>query len=469
VAQEPTLQFDGWTVNRLSGELSREGRGARLPQQPLRILVELFDHAGAVVTREQLVKALWPAGVVDFDNGLNVAVRKLRVALDDVGDTPRYIETLPRVGYRFIGKPGDAPVAPAAPAAMKKPLARIALVCSLVVLAVGLGLSAWLWSGTKQTRHVPSERAQELYLAGLQLRSRRDLDVGHLSIDKFEQALREDPNYPEAWGAYGEGISVAVIRQTMTPAEGVPKARAAAERSIALAPDLPNGHTLLGQIHMDYDKDFAAAKREFDRALQLNDQSSLTWHHMAMWHGQQGNLDAAFAAIRRARELEPTRPVFAMNFGLLLYEARRFDEAIAIEKTLLEMNPKYDQARSVLVRSLLASGDPEEALAQAQNNVGDGPNQGDLGMVYAKLGRRDDALREIALLDERARRGFAVAYEQAQIFAGLGDLDQACAALERGIVDRSLLVNWMRLEPRLDPLRGSKCYQDADRKLYGTR
>ena len=102
---ETGLEFDGWTVDRVSGEISRDGRASRLPQQPLRILVELFDHAGEVVTRDQLVKVLWPAGIVDFDNGLNVAMRKLRVALDDVGDTPRYIETLPSVGYRFIGRP----------------------------------------------------------------------------------------------------------------------------------------------------------------------------------------------------------------------------------------------------------------------------------------------------------------------------------------------------------------------------
>src|SRR6478609_11680555 len=102
------MEFDGWKIDRISGEISRGDHAARLPQQPLRILIELFDHAGSVVTREQLVKALWPAGIVDFDNGLNVAMRKLRVALDDTAETPRYVETLPRVGYRFIGKPGDA-------------------------------------------------------------------------------------------------------------------------------------------------------------------------------------------------------------------------------------------------------------------------------------------------------------------------------------------------------------------------
>src|SRR3982751_374757 len=98
MAAETDLRFDGWRVNRVSGEMERAGSAVRLPQQPLRLLIELFDHAGEIVSREQLVKVLWPQGVVDFDNGLNVAMRKLRVALEDTGETPRYIETLPRVG-----------------------------------------------------------------------------------------------------------------------------------------------------------------------------------------------------------------------------------------------------------------------------------------------------------------------------------------------------------------------------------
>lgn len=114
------IQFDGWSLDTRSGELKHGGTSASLSEQPLRILVELASHAGEVVTREQLIHRLWPQGVVDFDAGLNTAVRKLRVALDDVGDEPRYIETLPRRGYRFIGKldtcespqaePIDAPV-----------------------------------------------------------------------------------------------------------------------------------------------------------------------------------------------------------------------------------------------------------------------------------------------------------------------------------------------------------------------
>lgn len=69
----------------------------------MQVLRELIAHAGSVVTREQLIALLWPKGVVDFDTGLNTVIRKLRNALGDTSETPRYIETLPRRGYRFIG------------------------------------------------------------------------------------------------------------------------------------------------------------------------------------------------------------------------------------------------------------------------------------------------------------------------------------------------------------------------------
>jgi TolB-like protein/DNA-binding winged helix-turn-helix (wHTH) protein len=94
-----------------SGEISRDGNTHRLQDQPLQILDELVQHPGEVVTREQLISRLWPTGVVEFDTGLNSAMRKLRIALGDDAETPRYIETLPRKGYRFIARiEDDAPI-----------------------------------------------------------------------------------------------------------------------------------------------------------------------------------------------------------------------------------------------------------------------------------------------------------------------------------------------------------------------
>jgi DNA-binding winged helix-turn-helix (wHTH) protein len=95
------IRFDGWVRHLDSGDLAKDGSRIRLQEQPLQIPEELLRNPGELVTREQLIARLWPKGVVDFDTGLNSAVRKLRIALQDDVETPRYIETVPRKGYRF--------------------------------------------------------------------------------------------------------------------------------------------------------------------------------------------------------------------------------------------------------------------------------------------------------------------------------------------------------------------------------
>ena len=98
------IRFDDFEVNLRSRELRKKGVPISLQEQPFRILEILVAAAGNVVTREELAAALWPAGTfVEFDRGLNTAVNKLRVALGDSAEEPRFIETVGRRGYRFIG------------------------------------------------------------------------------------------------------------------------------------------------------------------------------------------------------------------------------------------------------------------------------------------------------------------------------------------------------------------------------
>ncbi len=107
------LCFGSFEVDLASGELRRQGRKIGLQDQPFRLLALLLERAGEVVTREELRDKLWPADTfVDFDHSLNTAVRKLREALGDSAETPRYVETLARRGYRFV-----APVAERGPTA----------------------------------------------------------------------------------------------------------------------------------------------------------------------------------------------------------------------------------------------------------------------------------------------------------------------------------------------------------------
>jgi DNA-binding winged helix-turn-helix (wHTH) protein/tetratricopeptide (TPR) repeat protein len=482
VNDKAELRFDGWTVNRISGEMTKDGQATRLPQQPLRVLLELYDNAGAIVTREQLVKTLWPTGIVDFDNGLNVAVRRLRLALDDVGEAPKYIETLPKVGYRFVVPVTVAPEAPRPSHPSRD--GRLTLAISFGVIAAAIG-AVWWWSTeqpvvdsgaarsqptspktTVTPKHVPSVRAREFYLEGLNQRSRRDINASQLAMESFQAAIREDPNYAEAWAAFASVNSGMVIRHMVPYAEGIPTALVAAKRAIELDDTLSQGHIALAAILLDHERDFAASRVVLERARALNDQSSRLWHFYAMWHAHQGHVDAALADIRKARELEPGVLLYQSNYAMILYNARRYEDVIAYLTPILEANPNFVQARSVLANALMATGD----LAGAERQLALRPSpdfyQAERGYLAAKQGRRDLAQREIARLDEMARNGFGTGYAIATIYTGLGDLDRGCEYLARGVDDHSILLAWMRLDPRMDPLRGRQCFADVEKRVY---
>lgn len=142
------ISFGVYEVDRESGELRKSGRRVPLQDQPFRILTRLLDQPGRLVTRDELRTELWPAETfVDFDQGLNAAVRRLRDALGDTAESPRYIETLPRRGYRFIA-PVNAP--DSAPVPHRRAMLYIALLASagLALLAMVFALLVLWWPGS---------------------------------------------------------------------------------------------------------------------------------------------------------------------------------------------------------------------------------------------------------------------------------------------------------------------------------
>src|SRR6266436_10416158 len=113
-ARNHRTRFGAFEVDLRSGEVHKHGIRLKLQDQPFQVLSLLLEHEGDVVTREELRQKLWPADTfVDFDNGLNTAIKKLRDTLSDSADSPRFIETLPKRGYRFI-YPVNGARAPAA-------------------------------------------------------------------------------------------------------------------------------------------------------------------------------------------------------------------------------------------------------------------------------------------------------------------------------------------------------------------
>jgi DNA-binding winged helix-turn-helix (wHTH) protein len=99
------LRFASFTVDGRAREIFKKGKKLEVQPQPMQVLVSLLENAGEVVTREELRQKIWPADTfVDFEHSLNTAIKKLRQALGDNAARPKYIETLPRRGYRFRGK-----------------------------------------------------------------------------------------------------------------------------------------------------------------------------------------------------------------------------------------------------------------------------------------------------------------------------------------------------------------------------
>jgi Tol biopolymer transport system component/DNA-binding winged helix-turn-helix (wHTH) protein len=140
------VRFGVFEVDLASAELRKHGVKLRLQEQPFQVLAALLDRPGEVVTREDLIHRLWADGtVVDYDRGLNAAVTRLRQALSDSADVPRYVETVARRGYRFIGSVEGAdveqPPPTPAPVALRGPRAWLAASLTvLVTLAAG-----WWW------------------------------------------------------------------------------------------------------------------------------------------------------------------------------------------------------------------------------------------------------------------------------------------------------------------------------------
>ena len=149
-AARQTYRFGDFEFDPTSGELRRDGLKVRLQEQPFQILTLLLKHPGEVVTREEVRQALWPGDTfVDFDVGLNSAIKRLRDALGDSAESPRFVETLPRRGYRFIAPleppPASPPLTPeASPRPASPPRFRlrswggVAAVVAAVALVAGL-------------------------------------------------------------------------------------------------------------------------------------------------------------------------------------------------------------------------------------------------------------------------------------------------------------------------------------------
>src|SRR5580704_15092945 len=183
------IRFAVFEVDLESGELRKHGIRIKLQQKPFQILALLLERPGELVTREELQRQLWPSDVfVDFESGLNNAVKKLRAALGDSAETPRFIETVARHGYRFLVTPQPADrTLTLSPAPDRPP--RISRMGMAAVLVVLMALIGSIWAARRRTVH-PASVASEIHkIAVLPLESLSHDDEQEYFADGMTDAI----------------------------------------------------------------------------------------------------------------------------------------------------------------------------------------------------------------------------------------------------------------------------------------
>jgi tetratricopeptide (TPR) repeat protein len=237
---------------------------------------------------------------------------------------------------------------------------------------------------------------------------------------------------------------------------------------------LAEAHASLGQALFAYDLNFAEANREFRRAIELNPNYA-TAHQ---WYAEGGlvplgQFEEAIAEAKRALELDPLSVIINADVGGVLFNARKYDEAIKQLRKTLEMDPGFYYAHWNLGEVLEMKGLTNEAMAEYQkaNTLDPDPlPQALLGHLYAKIGRKDEALAMLDRLQHTSKERYVTPYNFALIHLGLGQKDQAMHFLEQTYEDRDgYNLAFLKTDPFLDPLRDDPRFEALVQKIFGPK
>ena len=313
------------------------------------------------------------------------------------------------------------------------------------------------------TRLSAREVQDALTMAGVEVSSCRFLGDG---LEKIVTAkILDQGRHPNA-----DKLSVCRVTDGATeygivePAAAMPKARAAAQRALAIDPDLGEAHASLGLVLWLYDFDRDGAEREFRRAIALNPGYASAHQWYAEMLVELGRWKAARSEIARAGQLDPLSMAIATDLGLLAYYERDYQAAIRQYRSTLALDPSFGQAHLGIGLAYLAAGQTADAVGvfEGIRRLADDspPALAALGYAYGIAGRRDEALALLGELQALSRERFVLSYYVAGIHLGLGDRDQAFTLLARACTERASELGTLKVDPVFDPLRKDPRFQE---------
>ena len=483
------LRFGEFEFDRRACELRRAGQRIPLQIQPSLVLGLLIERAGEVVTRADLRARVWPSTIhVDFDHGLNNAITRLRHALDDSADAPTFIETIPRIGYRFTHplEPPGTRVTAVAPRDVRRGARTWTGLAVAAMLLSGVFSTAYWFardrpadgSGAALRAAPTNPEAYEAYLRGLEFYERRNKESFERSIEYLTRATELAPDFAPAYAALaityvGAGGNT-LVRYANAEDVAAP-AVAAVQRALELEPNLAKAHVALALV-LNHLQPWSAAtdvaiEAAFRHALQLDPRDADNNLYYANFLSSRGRSDEAIVQFRRALELNPLSPSINSRLGMELIGRSLHEEGLAYLQKTVELDPWQYNAHLRLAWAYIAIDDldaAEQAFAVAER-ISPNSVRSLAGMAYVAA-RKGDAVRarELLAVVLPAAELLDSPFEVAIVFVGLRDRDNALEWLARAARQPQLLresAPWGIGSALYDWLRDDPRFADIERKV----
>jgi TolB-like protein/DNA-binding winged helix-turn-helix (wHTH) protein/Tfp pilus assembly protein PilF len=274
-----------------------------------------------------------------------------------------------------------------------------------------------------------SPDAYNAYLQGRYYYERRTHDDLNRASDYFQQAVKLDPNYARAWSALAWVlIARAENAEGASFAQGYRDGRIAAERALQLDPGLAEAHAAIGRIKRGYDWDWAGSDTAFQKALALEPQNSVVLLGASSLQASLGHFDDAVALNRRAVEVDPLSVVAHVSLGMHAYYAGHADAAIDAFQKSLAISPQGPEAHYLLGLVYLSRSQPQQALAEFEKIPAGSERSVGEALAYSALGKKNEADAALQKLINDYHE--QAAYQIAEVYAFRGEADQAFQWLE---------------------------------------
>ena len=312
--------------------------------------------------------------------------------------------------------------------------------------------------------YTQNAEAYQLYLQGRFFWNKRTPQTIQKSIEYFQKAIEKDPNYALGYAGLSDGYALLAYYGGAPAQEALPKAREAALKALSMDDNLAESHNALGFVLVLYDYDYVGAERQYRRVIELNPNYALAHQNLGVMLNRIGRHEEGMAEIRRALEIEPLSIVINRLYGDALFCSKRYDEALAQLKKTLELDPAFPTTHLSLSGLYQLTGkytDSVESYAKYQDLSG--------RLQPARLARESFAARGwqgyLKEMTGTQRPTGVSPFIAATFLVQLGEKDKAFAELDKALDNREYLLLYIKIDPRLDPLRDDPRLNELIRRM----